>query len=249
MAHLTITQVADGVHLAETGLVNWILLSDGQDVTLVDAGYPGDHERVVASLERIGRRVENLAAILVTHAHGDHVGTIPRLLARRPVPVLTSEVEAQHARRDFLEQATERDVALAAVRSPRMLLWSLKILLVGATKGVTVGSAQPCPTGVPLDLPGRPVPLLTPGHTSGHTMFHLPEVGVLATGDALVTAHPTTDRTGPQLLLDLFHHDPAENAAALDTITELEGDVVLPGHGPLWRGPYADTVRTARESR
>jgi glyoxylase-like metal-dependent hydrolase (beta-lactamase superfamily II) len=246
MPKLSVTQVADGVHLAGTGLVNWVLLSDGRDVVLVDAGYPGDHERVVASLEAIGRRVDDLAAILVTHAHVDHVGSVPRLLAQRPVPVLTSEVEAGHARRERLEQATERDVALAAARSPRVLLWSLRIVMVGATKHVTVDSAAPCATGVPLDLPGRPVPVLTPGHTSGHTMFHLPEVGALVTGDALVTGHPTTDRRGPQLLLDLFHHDPVANARVLDTVTGLSGDVVLPGHGPVWRGAYADAVARAR---
>jgi len=36
----------------------------------------------------------------------------------------------------------------------------------------------------PLEVPGRLVPVPTPGHTSGLCAFHLPERGVLIAGDA-----------------------------------------------------------------
>jgi hydroxyacylglutathione hydrolase len=57
------------------------LLRDGAHAVAVD---PGDAAPVVACLQR-----EELAltAILATHHHGDHVGGIPALLARFPVPV------------------------------------------------------------------------------------------------------------------------------------------------------------------
>ena len=45
---------------------------------------PGDAAPVLAYLEREGLA---LTAILATHHHGDHVGGIPALLARLPVPV------------------------------------------------------------------------------------------------------------------------------------------------------------------
>jgi glyoxylase-like metal-dependent hydrolase (beta-lactamase superfamily II) len=246
MPRLTLTQVADDVHLAETGLVNWSLLTDGQDVTLVDSGYPGDHDRVVESLARIGRRIEDVTAVVVTHAHIDHIGSLPRLLQKVDATVYMSEAETHHARREYLQQATEKDVALQAARSPRTLLWSLRIVAVGATKHVSLHAPRACAPGVPLDVPGRPVPVPTPGHTTGHNGYHLPGAGVVFTGDALGTAHPTSATDGPQLLPSFFAHDPDETARTLDAFSALDGDLLLPGHGSLWRGPYSRAVELAR---
>jgi len=82
----------------------------------------------------------------------------------------------------------------------------------------------------------------TPGHTSGHTAYLLPDAGVLVSGDALVTGHPTTARTGPQRLPAFFDHDPARTAGALDALAPLDADVLLPGHGPAWHGTPEQAV-------
>lgn len=238
-----VTEVADNVHFVQGNAVNWTLVTDGDAFTLIDAGYPGDLEAVVSSIEQIDRTLEQLAAVLVTHAHVDHIGSLPRLLAGLDVPVLTSETEAGHARREFLEQATPLQVASAAWR-PRVLAWSLHVMASGGLSKVGVAGAQPF-GAVPLDVPGRPVPLVTPGHTSGHTCFHLPHAGVVITGDALVTGHPTVARTGPQVLASMFHHDVDENRRSLEQLRSLSGQVLLPGHGAAWHGSYADAVDQA----
>jgi len=243
----TVTEVADGVHFVQGKAVNWTLLTDGDAFTLVDAGYPGDRDAVLSSIEQIGRSLDQLAAVLVTHAHVDHIGSLPQLLEGRDVPVLTSETESRHARREFLEQATPLQVAAASWR-PRVLAWSLHVVAAGGTTKAGVPRARAFAYG-PLDVPGRPVPIVTPGHTSGHTCYHLPEAGVLITGDALVTGHPTVTRTGPQLLANMFHHDIAENRRSLEQLRSLSGDVLLPGHGAPWRGSYADAVDQALSER
>jgi len=51
-------------------------------VVVVD---PGDAEPVIAELQRSGA---SLAAILLTHHHPDHIGGVPELLRRWPVPVV-----------------------------------------------------------------------------------------------------------------------------------------------------------------
>jgi glyoxylase-like metal-dependent hydrolase (beta-lactamase superfamily II) len=79
----------------------------------------------------------------------------------------------------------------------------------------------------------------TPGHTDGHCAYHLPEAGVLITGDALVCAHPTSRTRGPQLLPRMFHHDWAAAVAALDVLGKADADVLLPGHGPVHHGSAA----------
>ena len=243
MSTPTVTEVADGVHFVQGKAVNWTLLTDGDAFTLVDAGYPGDHDAVLSSIEQIGRSLDQLAAVLVTHAHVDHIGSLPKLLGGSEVPVLTSEIESRHARREFLEQATPLQVAAAAWR-PRVLAWSLHVVTAGGTTKAGVPQARAFGSGA-LDVPGRPVPVVTPGHTSGHTCYHLPDAGVLITGDALVTGHPTVTRTGPQLLARMFHHDLDENRRSLEQLRSLRGNVLLPGHGASWRGSYADAVDQA----
>lgn len=65
----------------------WALRA-GDQVTVVD---PGEAAPVLRFLERGGDR---LAAILVTHRHGDHIGGIAELVARFPVPVYGPAREA-----------------------------------------------------------------------------------------------------------------------------------------------------------
>jgi glyoxylase-like metal-dependent hydrolase (beta-lactamase superfamily II) len=244
-----IETVADGVHLVRSSAVNWVLVVDGGAVTLIDGGYPGDADALEASLSAIGRAPGDVVAALVTHAHVDHIGGLARFVARHGTPVRTGAVEARHARREFLEQAGPADVARHAWR-PRVLAWAAHIAGAGALRPVAiptaVGDAAP---GTPLDLPGRPLPVATPGHTSGHTAYLLPGANALVCGDALVTGHPTTARTGPQRLPPFFDHDTVRAEAALDVLAGLDAAVLLPGHGPAWRGRPAEAVAQASAPR
>jgi glyoxylase-like metal-dependent hydrolase (beta-lactamase superfamily II) len=78
-------------------------------------------------------------------------------------------------------------------------------------------------------------------------VFHLPDAGVVVSGDALVSAHPTSRVRGPQLLPDMFHHERARAVASLDVLAALEGDLLLPGHGPAHRGPLREAALQARD--
>ena len=61
--------VVDGVHLVRGSAVNWVLVVDGGDVTLIDGGYPADAAALEASLHAVGRAPRDVVAALVTHAH------------------------------------------------------------------------------------------------------------------------------------------------------------------------------------
>lgn len=58
-----IVQVASGVWHARAQHVGWMLVADGDEVTLVDTGYPGYRAALLASLERIGRFPADVAAV------------------------------------------------------------------------------------------------------------------------------------------------------------------------------------------
>ena len=67
------------------------------------------------------------------------------------------------------------------------------------------------------------------------------------TGDTLVTAHPTSPVEGPQLLPAFFNHDQAGTAAALEPLGDLDAGLILPGHGPVHRGPIREAAAAAAE--
>jgi glyoxylase-like metal-dependent hydrolase (beta-lactamase superfamily II) len=238
-------QVADGVWLVAGTDVNWVLVADRGEVTLVDTGEPRDMPRLLSSLERIGRAPGDVSAVVLTHAHPDHIGAAERLRADRGIPVRLLAAEAPHARGHIIEEVSVLQILRAAWRPP-VLLWVLRILRAGATRVHRLIEVKPFEAGSgPLDVPGSLVPIPTPGHTSGHCAFHLPERGVLIAGDALITAHPASRTTGPQLCPRMFNHDEEAAVASLQALAGLSAEVVLPGHGPVYRGSPASAVELA----
>jgi glyoxylase-like metal-dependent hydrolase (beta-lactamase superfamily II) len=46
-------------------------------------------------------------------------------------------------------------------------------------------------------------------------------------------------------LPSVFNHDEDRCRRSLDALALLDTDVLLPGHGPLWRGPIREAVQEA----
>src|SRR5947208_3259410 len=67
-------ELAPGVWRAGTELVNWYLVEDDGRVAIVDAGVPKYRPQLDAALAKMGRSLGDVAAIVLTHAHVDHVG-------------------------------------------------------------------------------------------------------------------------------------------------------------------------------
>lgn len=241
MSECETTEVADGVFFVSSGPVNWTLLVDGDAVTVVDTGFPAQLADVEASVRAVGRDPRAIEAVLITHAHVDHLGCAQQLSQNHGAPVFVHPEELAHVRGQVRESVTPARV-LANVWRPGALRWISSIRRLGVASPARVDQPQPFPTPGALDCPGRPVPVPTPGHTSGHSAFHLPQHGVVITGDALVTGHAISRRTGPQSLPKLFHHDRAAATRSLHTLAALDADTALPGHGAAHHGPVADAV-------
>ncbi len=228
------TEVAPGVHFIEGPSSNWTVLVGDDSVSLVDAGYPKDLELVLDSLAQVAGS-KPLETVLVTHGHSDHIGSINELIARFAPRVLAAEAEIPNIRREVLHQVGFRQVL------PRLLrygvaAWAVHAVASGGLGNVGVASVQPVHENQPLQVSGHTViPIPTPGHTPGHTVYELPVADILITGDALVTGHPTSRHTGVQALHDMFHTDPQRAAASLRVLEGMPHRVILPGHGPLLR--------------
>ncbi|MEU6578235.1 MBL fold metallo-hydrolase [Streptomyces sp. NPDC046805] len=241
-----VRQVADNTYLVHGGHTNWVILKDGDAATLVDTGYPGDRQGLLDSLAAVGSSPEAVAAVLITHAHNDHLGSAEYLRDTYGTPVYLHEAEVPHARREFLQQVTVGEV-LRNVWRPGVAPWLVHVVRSGGTEQHPVAAPEAFPGEGALDLPGRPVPVHTPGHTDGHAVYHLPDAGIVISGDALVSGHATSRVKGPQLLPDMFHHDRARALDSLRRIEQLAGDTLLPGHGPVHHGSVRKAVERARE--
>jgi glyoxylase-like metal-dependent hydrolase (beta-lactamase superfamily II) len=241
-ATAVLTQITDTVHFAHTELVNWTLVADDSGLLIIDAGFPGQRDEVLESIRQLGYGIDDIHAFLLTHAHVDHFGSAIWFAKTHGTPVFCHADEVGHAHREYLEQVTIQDLA-TKVWQPRYLKWTLDIGRKGALIRDGIPTAHALTEEVAAALPGSPMAIPTPGHTSGHCSYVVD--GVLISGDALVTGHPVSTRSGPQLLPDLFNHDQAGCVRSLAALGMLDADVVLPGHGPVWRGPIREAAEQA----
>lgn len=232
--------LGSGTTLVTGPAANWLILREGSSCTLIDCGYPGDRTLVDASLRAAG--VTGLPdAVVITHAHADHIGTLDRFVAAG-VPVHCSAAEVPNMTGTAREQIGPKESLPRAARSWKWLTWSIHAIRVGGLKDVTVDpeALTPfTPDATALDVPGSPRPVATTGHTSGHTSYLIGDTGVLASGDAVITDHMVAEKHGvPQLLADPFHHDlPTASRAAVRLLSDTDFDVLAPGHGPHLRVP------------
>lgn len=240
-----LTAITDRVHFAQTDLVNWTLVADGDGVMLIDAGFPGQRDEVLGALRSLGFSAADVRAILLTHAHIDHFGTAIWFAGTHGTPVYCHPAEVGHSRREYLEQASPVRVAMHAWQ-PKWLRWSVSIMRRGALTHAGIPTTAPLTEDIAATLPGTPTSVPTPGHTGGHCSYLVD--GVLVSGDALVTDHPVASRRGPQLLPSVFNHDEQACLRSLAALGQLDTEVLLPGHGPVWRGRISDAVQHALQA-
>jgi glyoxylase-like metal-dependent hydrolase (beta-lactamase superfamily II) len=100
--------------------------------------------------------------------------------------------------------------------------------------------------GATLDVPGSPRVILTPGHTPGSAVLHVPSRNLLFVGDALATYAVTTGARGPQVAP--FTADAVQAVASLARLEDVSATLVLPGHGDPWTGGVQEAVRQVRQS-
>ncbi len=239
---VSLTTITDTVHFARTDLVNWTLVADGNGVLLIDAGYPGHRDEVLDTVRRLGFGPEDVRAILLTHAHVDHLGSAIWFAKTHGTPVYTHSAEVGHVQRQYLEQASPVDV-LSRAWQPRYLAWSLALVRRGGLTHEGIPTAEALDEDIAASLPGTPVVVPSPGHTGGHCSYLVD--GVLVAGDALITGHPVSTRRGPQLLPSIFNHDQDGCVRSLAALGLLDTDVLLPGHGPVWRGRIREAAELA----
>ena len=237
-------RVADNTYRLGTKGHNYYVVEEGGQATIVDAGCSREMGRMVAGLESIGLSLDAVAGIVVTHSHADHFG-FAKEATEQGIPVSVHTDEETRARGTYAGK-----YAVEPTELPWYKLSAIKTFFPMIFRGVMshhfVDDITTFGDGDTLELPGSPVIIHTPGHTEGHTMFHLPDRGLLFTGDGLITMDLLGPGRGPQMIDRRFNNDHDAALSSLDKLSELEADLLLPGHGDPWPGSPHRAVELAR---
>lgn len=148
--------------------VNCYLVEEEKELTLIDTALPNSYRAILGFVEKLGKP---LTRIVLTHAHGDHIGSLDNLKERVPeARVYISQRDDRLLRGDRSLDPEERSLPIqGGVPKPG----AIKTRPDGFLKeGDTLGSLSV---------------ISTPGHTPGSLSFLDGRSRAMIVGDALQT--------------------------------------------------------------
>jgi len=238
--------VAPGIHRVEDANVNWYLVEADDGLTVVDAGVPASWSSLHDALADLGRTAQDVKAIVLTHAHFDHIGFAERARTELGVPVYVHENDVPLARKP-MQYAHERSRTRYILSKPKALPIVLGFLRTRAFWPRPLGAVERYTDGI-LPVPGLPRVVPTPGHTLGHCSLHFPDRDTLIAGDALVMLNPYTGGDGPRIVAGAATADSERALKSLDALAATGAGTLLTGHGEPWRRGAAEAARLAQRA-
>jgi glyoxylase-like metal-dependent hydrolase (beta-lactamase superfamily II) len=235
-------RIADGIHrIGDDPRVNAYLVEDAGEVTIIDAAMPGFYDDIPKELAAMGRSIEDVRAVVLTHGHSDHLGFAERVRTERKVPVWVHDDDASLARAE-----TDPNNPMGKIRLGPMLGFLWLGLRNGGLKRPEVRVVSTYGDGATLEVPGSPQVILVPGHTPGSAALWMSGRDALFVGDAFATYAVTDGQEGPRIAP--FTADRGQALESLQRIADSTAGVVLPGHGQPWMLGMAEAVRQVQAS-
>lgn len=225
-----VVELLPQLHLLRFPIGQAYVWRDGDGVTLIDAGPPGAGAAVAEALASLGLRPTDVRRIVLTHFHSDHAGGAGELAALSGAPVYVHHLDAPMVRGDVpgpepVFEEWERPLYAEAT----------KLVPAATEQRVYAARVEELSDGDVLDFGGGARVVGAPGHTDGSVAFHLPEHGVLFTGDTIAVS-PLDGR----VILGVFNVDPERALASFRQLAALDPRVACFGHGdPVTEGAGA----------
>jgi glyoxylase-like metal-dependent hydrolase (beta-lactamase superfamily II) len=237
-------RLSDGVVRLGSSMVNWYLVGDDSGVTIVDTGVTGYRDQLEPGLELLGRSIDDVRAVVLTHGDSDHTGVASKLAEERPdLPIYL------HPQDEYLVHGGSKkteDSMLGLFVRPSIYPLLVHFARNGGLRGPHIERTTPLSETDSLDVPGRPRVIHVPGHTMGHVVFHFPAQSALFVGDTIVTWNPPTGKRGPHLMRPGFNMSNKTALESLSRYEDLEADLLLSGHGEPWTGGPAAAIAQVR---
>lgn len=145
--------------------INAYFVGEDDGLTLIDTGLAGESRGYLAHAAALGAPI---VRIVLTHAHGDHVGSLDELHSALPdAEIIASARDARFLRGERTLDADEPQTPLRG---------SITTIKTPLTRTVNAG-----------DRIGSLEVVATPGHTPGHIALLDTRDGTLIAGDAFMT--------------------------------------------------------------
>lgn len=174
-------EALSNLYIYTVQIVNIILVGhpDQKEFVLIDAGMPHSADKIISETEKRFGTNSRPKAIILTHGHFDHVGSIIELVKHWDVPVFAHELELPFltGEMDYPEPDSSVEGGMVSKISPMF-----------PTKAIDLGNhVNPLPQdGSVPHLPEFRW-IHTPGHTPGHVSLFREKDRALIVGDAFVT--------------------------------------------------------------
>lgn len=207
-------EVSPGAHFLEATKGSYVYLVLGEEPVLIDTGFRGQADRIVAELAAIGLRPSDIAHIALTHHDVDHVGNAQALAAATGAKIWSSAQDRPYIEGTALPSGVRR--VIRTLMPPRPVS-----VAAAYAPGERIGALEVIPT---------------PGHTLGHVSLRMGDV--LFAGD-LVTSRGGGLTRPPGLLTA----DAQALERSLREVGRMEFRLVCPAHGePVVRGSLWDAL-------
>lgn len=212
-------EIISNVHIIPGIVANPYLIIEPTGLTLIDAGMPGSHKKILRYLAGLGFAPRALKRIIITHADFDHVGGLAALKAATGARLFASATEAN---------------AMAIGRpsrplKPRNVFAKFLFGIMGRMFHASPVQVDEILTdGEVLPVMGGLRVLETSGHTPGHISLFAPSAGILFSGDSIVS-----DKTGLRGSHGTNNWDQARSDESVRKQAVLGARIVCSGHGPV----------------
>jgi glyoxylase-like metal-dependent hydrolase (beta-lactamase superfamily II) len=223
-------KVAEGVWGLKDIFVNvYFIANPDHSWVLLDAGLKTGYPKIKKAAAEIFGEDMPPKAIILTHGHFDHVGSLERLLEDWQVPVIVHFLELPYVTGKSAYPPPDPTVGGGAMASMSWLYPNDPIDVSYAVKTLPVTHAIP-------DLPEWKY-YHTPGHAPGHISLWREKDKLLLAGDAFVTTKQESAWcvalqrkviAGPPKYFTYDWHQSLESVA---TLANLEPMTVATGHG------------------
>ena len=231
---MTFTDGAAGVGFLRCAIVNVAAIGESSRWVLLDTGLPGYADTIRRAAESRFGAGARPAAIVLTHGHFDHVGSLQELLRTWDVPVFAHLLELPYLTGRSSYPPPDPLVGRGTMSLLSRLYPRAPIDITGRV------DVLPSDGSVPDMLGWRWIH--TPGHTPGHVSLFRDDDRCLLSGDAVVTTKQESVNAVLTQRLEM-HGPPAyftqDWNSARDSVRQLAAlapETLLAGHGQPMRG-------------